>query len=142
MADDSNGDDLDKQYGAAAGDSDLDPTHLRALAFRIQQLAGQIDLQRAEGRRRDDRIKGVQDGVTEANRRIEALDQHVDVLVRQQFDEEDRKTLVALMKSYTFKDQAWKVGIRYAGYASAVAAFVYMLREPLTKFLHALGGGP
>lgn len=139
MADDSNGDELDKQYGSAAGDGDLDPSHLRALAVRIQQLAGLIDLQRSEGRRRDDRIEGVRAEVTEARRDIEKLDQDLSALVRKQFDEEDRKTLLALIKSYTFKDQAWKVAFRYIGYAAAIATFFYMLREPLGRFFSALG---
>lgn len=136
-------DDLNRFGAAAAGDlgddGDLDPSHLRALAVRIQQLAGLIDLQRAEGRRRDDHIKGVRNEVEEARKDIDKLDGDVKTLIRKQMTDEDRATMRAVMDSFTFKERAWKVVLRYSGYGAAIALFVWTFRDPLLKFFTALG---
>lgn len=132
-------DDLDEEYGKAAANGDLDPTHLRALAVRIQQLAGLIDLQRSEGRRRDDRIEHVKDELSAARVDIAKIDKDVDDLIKAQFTPSERQKLLNRMNNDAFRERAWKTGFRYLGYAAAVATFFYTFSGPLLKFMAAIG---
>src|SRR4051812_43066249 len=99
------GRDLDDEYGATPELSDLDPTHLRALAVRIESLAGQIALLRQEGRIRNEKIDGVQHSVEELREDLGKVNGEIDSIIRSQMTEEDKATLRAIMKSYAFKEQ-------------------------------------
>lgn len=133
---------LDDEYGEPAGDGDLDPTHLRALAQRIKVLAEALEAIRRGGENRDMVLGGIKGEVSEVKLKVAAIEREVDEILRngKQFTEEQVKTLEGIILGRTFREKFWTGFRRYAGYAAAVGIFVYTtrdwLREAILWILH------